>query len=218
MSRVGSALTLGALVVTAATLMRGSASAHFVPNPCDFITGGGFVFKDDGARANFGVHEGCKNGDFWGGLNYVDHGGFGSERPYHVKSVEITGYLCDPAIPNARDTCGWARTNAGERVRFRSREIDNGEGANAACKDEFGIRLSNGYVVSTRPLAGGDRGGGNIQYHADNPSTTGPVPEPSEFAMCGGLEGMPVGNPGPPTRWDCPVNPEAQANCTEPEP
>jgi hypothetical protein len=30
-------------------------------------------------------------------------------------------------------------------------------------------------------------GGGNIQLHKPNPSTTGPVPAPSEFEMCQGL-------------------------------
>lgn len=206
--RSGSALVLGALVVASVTFMRGSASAHFVPPTCDFITGGGFVFTDLGAKANFGVHEGCKNGKFWGGLNYVDHGGFGGASPYHVKSVEITGYLCDPAFPNARDTCGVARTNTGEMVRFRSREVDNGEGTNAECKDEFGIRLSNGYLVTTRPLANDGRGGGNIQLHKDNPSTTGPNPPPSEFEMCGDLA-----FPDNPVQLNCPVNEEAARNC-----
>src|SRR5258707_12770104 len=41
-----------------------------VPSPCDFITGGGFVFTDSAAEANFGSHGGCKNGAFWGHVNY----------------------------------------------------------------------------------------------------------------------------------------------------
>jgi hypothetical protein len=61
---------------------------------------------------------------------------------------------------------------------------DNGEpGRN----DRFGIRLSNGYLVTPRLLNGGGPGGGNVQLHGPNPSTTGPVPAPSEAAMCGGL-------------------------------
>lgn len=160
------------------------AVAHFVPAPCDFITGGGFVFTNAGARANFGSHGGCKNDEFWGHLNYVDHGGFMGVAPYHVDSVEITGYLMDPSFPNARDICGFARTNAGERVRFRVRMEDNGEpGRN----DRFGIRLSNGYLVTARLLANGGPGGGNIQLHKPNPSTTGPNPPPDEATMCGGL-------------------------------
>lgn len=92
--------------------------------------------------------------------------------------------MIDPAIPNARDICGFARTNRDETVRFRVRMVDNGE---PGTMDMFGIRLSNGYVVTTRFLGGGGPGGGNIQLHAPNPSTTGPVPAPDEATMCGGL-------------------------------
>ena len=176
----------------AATLVAGAAligtsvpvAAHWVPAPCDFITGGGFIFTDSGARANFGSHGGCKNGAFWGHVNYVDHGGFNGESPYHVRSTEITGYLFDPDFPNARDICGWATTNAGETVRFRVRMEDNGE---PGVNDRYGIRLSNGYHVTTRQLANGGPGGGNIQLHKPNPSTTGPEPSPDEFAMCDDL-------------------------------
>lgn len=162
-------------------LLGSSADAHFVPAPCDFITGGGFVFTDTGPMANFGAHGGCKNGGFWGHINFVDHN---TSPGYHVDSTEITGYLIDPAIPNARDICGVARTNRGETVRFRVRMVDNGEPGTA---DMFGIRLSNGYIVTTRLLGGGSSGGGNIQLHGPNPSTTGPVPAPDEAAMCAGL-------------------------------
>ena len=98
----------------------------------------------------------------------------------------------DPAFPNARDICGFARTNAGESVRFRVRMEDNGEGANATAPDRFGIRLSNGYLVTTRPLANGGPGGGNVQIHKPNPSTTTPCPDqfaPAclESELCGGL-------------------------------
>ena len=189
-------LTLGALTVAGLLLVPATpVSAHFVPAPCDFITSGGFVFKDDGARANFGAHGGCKkNGPdapFWGHVNYVDHGGFGGTVPYHVDSTQITGYLIDPDFPNARDICGFARTNAGETVRFRVRMEDNGE---PGVNDRFGIRLSNGYLVTARKLANGGPGGGNIQLHKPNPST--PAPCSSEQAcsaqfpeeeICGGL-------------------------------
>src|SRR5258706_8260976 len=83
-----------------------TASAHFVPAPCDFITGGGYVFKDNGEMANFGAHGGCKNGQFWGNVNYIDH-----ENQFHLNATRITGYLYDPESPNSRDICGWARIN-----------------------------------------------------------------------------------------------------------
>ena len=189
MSRLASVIGLSALVALLLVVTSTPASAHWVPVPCDFITGGGFVFRDiDYAQANFGAHGGCKNGAFWGHVNYVDHGGwFYTVIPYHVESTEITGYLFDPAHPNARDICGFARTNAGETLRFRVRMEDNGEGSNASAPDRFGIRLSNGYLLTTRPLGGGGPGGGNIQLHKPNPSTTGPQPSPTEYEMCGDL-------------------------------
>ena len=189
MSRLASIIGLSALVTLLLVATSTPASAHWVPIPCDFITGGGFVFRDiDYAQANFGAHGGCKNGAFWGHVNYVDHGGwFYTVIPYHVESTEITGYLFDPAHPNARDICGFARTNAGETLRFRVRMEDNGEGSKASAPDRFGIRLSNGYLLTTRPLGGGGPGGGNIQLHKPNPSTTGPQPSPTEYEMCGDL-------------------------------
>jgi hypothetical protein len=177
---------LAAAGVFTLTTVPVRAGFFFVPSPCDFITGGGFIFTDSQARANFGAHGGCKNGGFWGHVNYVDHGGFNGVTPYHVDSTEITGYLQsdDPAFPTAREICGVARTNAGETVRFRVRMEDNGE---PGTQDRFGIVLENGYLVTTRLLGGGGPGGGNIQLHKPNPSTTGPNPSPSEAAMCGGL-------------------------------
>lgn len=157
-----------------------SAQAHFQPTPCDFITSGGFVFTDSGAKANFGAHGGCKNGEFWGHINFVDHG-----TGLHVNSTEITGYLVDPPVPNARDICGIAKTNGPtETVRFRVRLVDNGEPGR---DDMFGIRLSDGYHLSTRSLADEEPGGGNVQLHKPNPSTTGPTPPLSEHEMCGDL-------------------------------
>ena len=180
-----SAVALAALMAAAIMLVTlVPVRAHFVPTPCDFITGGGFIFTDAGAMANFGSHGGCKNRGFWGHVNYVDHGEFLGQSPYHVDSVEITGYLIDPAFPTARDICGWARTNAGEYVRFRVRMEDNGE---PGVNDRFGIRLSNGYLVIPRLLGNGGPGGGNIQLHMPNPSKTGPLVPPDEETMCGGL-------------------------------
>ncbi|HEY2943655.1 MAG TPA: post-COAP-1 domain-containing protein [Vicinamibacteria bacterium] len=173
-------LVLGGVVLAAFALTRSPARAQFVPEPCDFITGGGFVFTDDLARANFGAHGGCKNGEFWGHVNYVDHGGFMGQTPYHVDSTQITGYVTVPGSSNARDICGVARTNAGETVNFRVRMEDNGEGPDDP-KDRFGIRLSNNYLVTTRPLGDGEPGGGNVKLHKDNPSTRTP---PDEAAVC----------------------------------
>src|SRR2546421_370802 len=72
----------------AGALIATSAYAHFVPAPCDFITGGGWVIDDNGAQVNFGAHGGCKNGAFWGHVNVVHHG---FNPPAHLKSTTIAG-------------------------------------------------------------------------------------------------------------------------------
>ena len=117
-----------------------------------------------------------------GPLNYVDH-----DTGYHVDSLDITGYLTPFPGSNIRDICGTATTNnpaEAQPVNFRVRLVDNGEPGVA---DQFGIRLSNGYSVPMRLLGGGMHGGGNVQLHGPNPSTTGPNPSPNEVTMCNGV-------------------------------
>ncbi len=38
--------------------------AHMIQTPCDFITSGNFVFKDNGAMANFAADGNCKKQNF----------------------------------------------------------------------------------------------------------------------------------------------------------
>jgi hypothetical protein len=174
---------LAAVAVTHSVAQaQGSGGVATVPSPCDFTTSGGFVLTDGGKEANFGAHGGCKSDGFWGHLNYVDH-----TTGYHVDSVQITGYLTSSAGSTTRDICGLATTNDPadpQPVQFRVRLDDNGEPGTA---DQFGIRLSTGYVVTTRLLNAGIHGGGNVQLHAPNPSTVGPNPSPNESTMCGGV-------------------------------
>lgn len=175
----------------AAALSASSAYAHFVPAPCDFITGGGWVMGDFGAKANFGAHGGCKHGAFWGHVNVLEHS---TEPPMHLRSTKITGYLMDPAVANARDICGEGvfRDGAGNshNVTFRVRMVDKGEPGG---DDRFGVVLRNDsglfLILTTRELGppGPTGGGGNIQLHKPNRSTTAPDPLPTEFEMCGTL-------------------------------
>src|SRR5260221_13784195 len=99
MSRVVVSTLMVAALAVAGLLLVPSApvSAGCSIAPCDFITGGGFIFRDDGARANFGSHGGGKKGGFWGDVNYVDHGGFNGAAPPHRGSTENTG---DPTDQN----------------------------------------------------------------------------------------------------------------------
>jgi len=78
--------------------------AHQVPFPCDFTTGGGFVFKDDGNRVNFGIVGGCKNGGFFGHVNVVDHG---FNPPAHLNGPVTAYFNPFPNGPSGyRDLCG----------------------------------------------------------------------------------------------------------------
>ena len=181
------AATFAAAALGISTPMK--AQAHMVQAPCDFITSGGFVFKDNGAMANFSADGGCKKQDFWGSVNYVDH-----EHNFHLKSTQITGYLFDPALPNSRDICGKARINdAANEVSFRIHLEDNGE---PGTNDKFGIIIDNWnaptrfYVVSSRKLANGQGGGGNVQLHKSNNSTTASdaMLALKEWQMCGDLD------------------------------
>jgi hypothetical protein len=166
------------------------ASAHMLLAPCDFITGGGFIFTDDGDMVNFAIQGGCKNGKWWGGINLVDH-----NTGLHFKSREITGYMMDPSDPNAREICGTGTINDDDKtvVYFRARVVDNGEpGKN----DLFGIGFDNRTTsgerfmyISARKLANGEGGGGNVQLHKTNPSTTADPGffQLEEWQMCGDL-------------------------------
>jgi len=184
-------LTCAAFVAAALGVASPEADAHWVQAPCDFITAGGYVFKDNFQQANFGAHGGCKNGKFWGNVNVVDH-----ENQFHMKSTRITGYLYDPEAPTARDICGFARINEQEQeVMFRIRLVDNGEpGKN----DEMGLTIDNWYhttgprfyKISSRKLANGEGGGGNVQLHKHNNSNSaGPgFFELKEWQMCGDMD------------------------------
>lgn len=159
--------------------------------PCDFLTGGGFIITTASethaaAKANFGVGGGCKHGSpTWGHLQYIDHG-----TNLNVHWTAITAYMLegedvggtDPKTRQPIGTrliCGTARTNHYGDVDFMVRARDAGE---PGTEDEFDLRLSQGGVIiysteyepgAPNKLNDGNGGGGNIQLHKPNPSTTG---------------------------------------------
>jgi len=117
----------------------------------DFVTGGGWIASpsDPGAKANFAVAGGIKNGTFWGHLMYIDHGSNGPR----VKGTGVTAYSV--VDPTTRDIQGTAEIN-GQPGNYAADASDNGEpGRN----DVFVLTLSNGYN------AAGTLAGGNIQLH-----------------------------------------------------
>ena len=116
----------------------------------DRLTGGGFITgTPSGAKGNFGVAGGVKNGAYWGHLNYIDHG-----TGMHVKHVAITGYEATSATE--RRISGTCTINGETGYSFSVFAADNGEPGR---DDTFHIFLTTGYH------AGGYLIGGNIQLH-----------------------------------------------------
>jgi hypothetical protein len=144
------------VVVASSTAGATCGLVETPPPPCDFLTGGGWIIgTPSGAKANFGVAGGIKNGAYWGHLNYVDHG-----NGMHVKATAVTGYAVDPNDPDCR-IIDYAVTIDGQPGTARVRACDKGEPGR---DDLFQIQLSNGYSAGG-DLGGGQPGGGNIQLH-----------------------------------------------------
>jgi hypothetical protein len=117
----------------------------------DFATGGGWITgTPSGAKANFGVAGGIKQGQFWGQLTYIDHDPSGP----HVKGTGVTAYRVVDAT--MRHIEGTAQVNGQDGFTYQVDVVDNGEpGRN----DTFKLHLSSGYG------AFGTLNGGNIQLH-----------------------------------------------------
>jgi hypothetical protein len=187
---LASALLAGGLLMATLMIRPTTVKAHIVPSPCDFTTGGGFVLTDSGNHANFGLVGGCKNGGFFGHVNFVDHDTTGIFAGLHVSSDSINAYFEPAAGSNVRDICGTADTNLFGAVKFRARTEDNADpNPGGRGVDKFGLKLTgvsppytgmSAVVVTTRLLAGGD-----IELHKPNPSTTGPSVAPNEITACG---------------------------------
>lgn len=181
-------------------LLLFSESASALPFPGDFLTGGGWIYTRGGnglthpvAKANFGVGGGTKNGNWWGHLNYIDHG-----NGLHVHGIEVTGYIrtpdtTDTTAPNgqphgSREICGRATTNHPDfpEVHYKVRARDNSE---PGVNDIFIIWLTEEVAPGTfvqvyntegvlepddDTLGGTGPGGGNINLHKHNPSNINP--------------------------------------------
>ena len=173
-------LIAGAVFIAGAVqlLTTDSAVAQAQP-PCDFVTGGGFIVRDSGDNANFGVAGSCKDEFSWGHLEYVDHS---YTPPLNVHWTSITAYLgpgcgqTDPSDPTTRCICGTATSNMFGDVEFGVVLHDVDE---PGVNDVFKIRLikPDGSVWTTEgdsdnTLGGSGPGGGNIQLHEPDPSST----------------------------------------------
>jgi len=117
----------------------------------DFVTGGGWITgTPSGAKGNFGVAGGIKNGQFWGHLTFIDHGSNGPK----VKGTGVTGY--ENLGGTLRRIRGTAEVNGQGGFTYEVEVDDKGEPGR---DDTFTLRLSNGYFASGR------LDGGNIQLH-----------------------------------------------------
>jgi len=199
-SFLAAGLVLGAAILVIGTATAPNVKACVQPSSCDFLTGGGWIVYHD-HKGTFGVGGGCKHGSgmngvpYWGHLEYIDHG-----TGLNVHATEITAYIFEDTGVDfdanghpvgRRIICGTARTNLPDGdVNFAVRAQDNGE---PGVNDNFDIKLTSQLDGSTLynttdecpiGLAGaghflgssctpGNGGGGNIQLHKPNPSTTG---------------------------------------------
>jgi len=115
----------------------------------DFVTGGGWIIGPSGARANFAVAGGIKNGALWGHLMYIEH----RNPPFKVKGTGVTAYIVTGNTSRRIEGTAEIQNAAGT---YQAEVDDRGEpGRN----DTFAIMLSGGYSASG-PLVGG-----NIQLH-----------------------------------------------------
>jgi hypothetical protein len=130
---------------------------------CPKLTGGGWIIDTpSGAKASFGVQAGIRRGEFWGGLNYIDHG-----TGMHVKSRTVTSVEFDPTDSDCL-LITYDVTIDGEPGEADVRACDKGEPGR---DDIFEITLSNGYTAGGT-LGGDGPGGGNIQLHKCPPGWT----------------------------------------------
>ena len=147
--------------------------------PCDFVTGGGFIVGSGtsdlaaGAKANFAVGGGVKNGAFWGHLEYNDHS---TRPPMRVHGTNVTGYAFGPNPGTDRIITGTAQVNGADGFTYAVQVTDGGEPGRGV--DRFSIDVFDasgaeiyeaGFTYGDGPIAGG-----NIQLHPGNRSSTPP--------------------------------------------
>ncbi len=141
----------GTIAFAEADISCGTAPA--TNGACGKVTGGGFIATGSGTNGSFGVSGGVRRGQFWGHLNYIDHG-----TGMHVTSTEVTSFTVVDSLTRQID---YNVSIDGVPGTARVVVSDQGEpGRN----DIFDITLSTGYHAGG-DLGGSGAGGGNIQLH-----------------------------------------------------
>jgi uncharacterized repeat protein (TIGR01451 family) len=191
-------MVVGMLCAGAAAIALGAGDSPVraqTVQPCDFLTGGGFIYPQGqvmGTKGTLAIAGGCKHGSgstppvpYWGHLQYHDHG-----INLKVHGTEITAYLPDLLLmdPKARLICGNGRTDAGT-VTFLVRAKD---GKTSGTPDTFDIQVAGATTYST--FGGGPHplGGGNIELHKPNPSNSGTFGGVCPLLATGGADGPDV--------------------------
>jgi hypothetical protein len=123
---------------------------------CGKVTGGGWIVTPSSAKGTFAVSGGIRRGEFWGSLNFNDHG-----AGLKVKSTRVTGFSEVPGDPNSYVITYEVEINGGMTATATVVVSDRGEPGH---NDDFSIRLSTGYSAGGS-LGGDGSGGGNIQAH-----------------------------------------------------
>ncbi|MDB6165323.1 MAG: hypothetical protein JWQ83_463 [Lacunisphaera sp.] len=145
---------VGAYGVVSAGITGGSTPPP-QDHDCGKLTGGGWIVGPSGAKATFAVSGGIRRGEFWGDLNYNDHG-----AGLRVKSTRVTNFVTDPTDADCRIISYDVMIN-GLAGTAEVKACDRGEPGR---DDFFSLTLSTGY--SAQGTLGGDgSGGGNIQLH-----------------------------------------------------
>lgn len=115
----------------------------------DRLTGGGWIIAPSAEKGSFAVGGGIKNGNYWGHLNFIDHGVDGPK----IKGLSVTGYIA--LTPTSRKITGICKINGAGSYDYTVIVTDNGE---PGTNDYFSLS-TNGYTAS------GILQGGNIQLH-----------------------------------------------------
>jgi len=119
------------------------------------ITEGGWIFANNGDRANFGgnARVAADGSSVQGQENYQDQG---PAQPMSVHSIQLTATTCSADLKTAT-IFGTATIDGSGMYVFRIDLIDQGK---SGTNDAYGIILSNGYASGQHQL-----GGGNVTIH-----------------------------------------------------
>ena len=176
-----------ASIVTAALLgaglMTAPLNAQNQTNCEDRVTGGGYIIipgeEDGNVFANFGAGGGIHQGDLWGYLTFVFHGGRG---PVVVSAQEVTAYCQGGCAPEGCEVRRITYANATVRLGPLQLEgvtviVEVSDCSEPGTDDTFAICIPSEGVCFSGVLGGDEKpSGGNIQLHQPDPTCESQIP------------------------------------------